>query len=62
MSATARKSPFVLDTLAWAYYRSDDRSSAIETEREALRLRPAKAKGGLHDKLEASLKTFLGGI
>jgi tetratricopeptide (TPR) repeat protein len=62
VSATARKNPFVLDTLAWAYYRSGDRSRALETEREALRLLPANAKGGLHDELEASLKTFLGGI
>jgi tetratricopeptide (TPR) repeat protein len=62
VSATSRKNPFVLDTLAWAYYRSGDRSRALETEREAMRLLPANAKGGLHDELEASLKTFLGGI
>jgi tetratricopeptide (TPR) repeat protein len=62
VTATARKNPFVLDTLAWAYYRSGDRSRALETEREALGLLPATAKGGLHDELEASLKTFLGGI
>ncbi len=42
-----RTNPFFLDTLAWAYFRSGEAPKAAETEREALSLLPAGAKGGL---------------
>ena len=58
VAATNRTNPFFLDTLAWAYFRSGDASKAAETERDALRLLPAGAKGGLHDELEHGLETF----
>lgn len=59
-ASTGRRNPFILDTLAWAYFRSGDASKAIAAEREALSLLPADAKGGLHDELDRGLKTFLG--
>jgi tetratricopeptide (TPR) repeat protein len=59
-SSTHRTNPFILDTLAWAYYRSGDTARAIEAERDALRLLAPDAKGGLHDELDRGLKTFLG--
>ena len=58
VAATNRTNPFFLDTLAWAYFRSGDAPKAAETERDALRLLPADAKGGLHDELEQGLETF----
>ncbi len=58
VAATKRTNPFFLDTLAWAYFRSGDAPKAVETERDALRLLPADAKGGLHDELEHGLETF----
>ena len=58
VAATNRTNPFFLDTLAWAYFRSGDAHKAAETERDALRLLPADAKGGLHDELEHGLETF----
>ncbi len=58
VSATARKNPFFLDTLAWAYFRTGDAGAATATEREALALVPADAKGGLHDELQRGLDTF----
>jgi tetratricopeptide (TPR) repeat protein/tRNA A-37 threonylcarbamoyl transferase component Bud32 len=58
VAATNRTNPFFLDTLAWAYFRSGDAPKAAETERDALRLLPAGAKGGLHDELEHGLETF----
>ena len=60
VQATARKNPFFLDTLAWAYFRTGNKAQAVETEREALGLLPANSTGGLHDELAAALKTFLG--
>lgn len=60
VSATRRKNPFFLDTLAWAYFRTGDSAKAAETEREALRLLPATAQGGLHDELNRGLSTFVG--
>lgn len=60
VSATNRKNAFFLDTLAWAFYRGGEPQKAAETEREALRLLPAGAKGGLHDELQRGLNTFLG--
>jgi serine/threonine protein kinase len=54
-----RKNPLILDTLAWAYYRNKRPADAVATEREALALLPASARGGLHDELERGLKTFL---
>jgi len=58
VAATNRTNPFFLDTLAWAYFRSGDAPKAAETERDALRLLPSDAKGGLHDELEHGLETF----
>lgn len=59
-ASTSRKNPFILDTLAWAYFRSGDAPKAIQAEEEALHLLPADAKGGLHDELDRGLKTFHG--
>jgi tetratricopeptide (TPR) repeat protein len=59
VSATNRTNPFFLDTLAWAYFRAGDASKAAETERDAIRLIPADAKGGLGDELRRGLSTFL---
>ena len=59
VSKTERKNPILLDTLAWAYYRNGKRQDAITTEREALQLLPANARGGLHDELDRDLRTFL---
>jgi serine/threonine protein kinase len=61
VSATNRKNPFFLDTLAWAYFRTGDTPKAAETERQAISLLPADAKGGLHDELDRGLNTFLAG-
>jgi len=61
VSSTNRKNPFFLDTLAWSYFRNGDVAMAVETEREALRLVPVDAQGGLHDELDRGLKTFLEG-
>jgi tetratricopeptide (TPR) repeat protein/tRNA A-37 threonylcarbamoyl transferase component Bud32 len=58
VAATNRTNPFFLDTLAWAYFRSGDATKAAETEREAIRLLPADATGGLHDELQRGLETF----
>jgi tetratricopeptide (TPR) repeat protein len=58
-SSTDRKNPFILDTLAWAYFRNGDAAKAIDAERDALRLLPSDAQGGLHDELDRGLKTFL---
>ncbi len=62
VSATKRTNPFFLDTLAWAYFRNGDAPKAAQTEREALGLLPAGAKGGLHDELDRGLNTFVAGI
>jgi tetratricopeptide (TPR) repeat protein/tRNA A-37 threonylcarbamoyl transferase component Bud32 len=59
VSATKRRNPFFLDTLAWAYFRTGDSAKAVDTEREALQLVPADAKGGLHDELAQGLSSFL---
>jgi tRNA A-37 threonylcarbamoyl transferase component Bud32 len=59
VAATNRKNPFFLDTMAWAYFRTGDPAKAAETEREALSLVPADAKGGLHDELQHGLDAFL---
>ena len=61
VSATNRRNPFFLDTLAWAYFRTGNAPKAAATERDALSLLPANAKGGLHDELARGLSTFLGG-
>jgi tRNA A-37 threonylcarbamoyl transferase component Bud32/tetratricopeptide (TPR) repeat protein len=58
VAATNRTNPFFLDTLAWAYFRSGDSSKAAETERDALRLLPSGAQGGLRDELQHGLETF----
>lgn len=58
--ATGRGNPFILDTLAWAYFRSGDAAKAVQAEQAALRLLPPGSKGGLHDELDRGLKTFLG--
>ncbi|MDE3168331.1 MAG: protein kinase [Acidobacteriota bacterium] len=58
--ATGRRNPFILDTLAWAYFRSGDAAKAVQAEQAALRLLPPGSKGGLHDELDRGLKTFLG--
>jgi len=60
-ASTSRKNPFILDTLAWAYFRSGEAPNAVLAEQEALRLLPPEMKGGLHDELERGLKTFLAG-
>jgi tetratricopeptide (TPR) repeat protein len=60
VSATARKNPFFLDTLAWAWFRNGEPSKAVDVEREALALLPPNSTGGLHDELAGALKTFLG--
>ena len=60
VSSTHRTNPFFLDTLARAYFRTGASAKAAETEREALRLLPATAQGGLHDELNRGLGTFLG--
>ena len=59
VASTDRKNAFFLDTLAWAYFRTGDASKAADTERDALHLLPAGAKGGLHDELQHGLDTFL---
>jgi tetratricopeptide (TPR) repeat protein len=56
--ASNRKNPFFLDTMAWALFRTGDSPKAAATEREALALVPADAKGGLHDELQHGLETF----
>jgi predicted Zn-dependent protease len=61
VASTKRENPFFLDTLAWAYFRTGNAPGAVETERDALRLLPADAKGGLHDELAQGLETFLRG-
>ena len=61
VSSTHRTNPFFLDTLAWAYFRTGNTPKAAETEREAIGLLPADAKGGLHDELDRGLNTFLAG-
>jgi hypothetical protein len=61
VSATNRKNPFFMDTLAWALYRAGDAAKAAETEREALGLLPQDAKGGLHEELDRGLTTFIAG-
>ena len=61
VSATNRTNPFFLDTLAWAYFRTGNSQQAAQTEREALHLLPANAKGGLHDELARGLSPFLAG-
>ena len=58
VAATDRKNPFFLDTMAWAYYRTGDAGKAAATEREALALVPADAKGGLHGELQRGLDVF----
>ncbi|HLK66683.1 MAG TPA: protein kinase [Bryobacteraceae bacterium] len=58
VSATNRKNPFFLDTMAWAYYRTGDAAKAAEIEREALALVPADAKGGLRGELQQGLDSF----
>ncbi len=58
VTATHRTNPFFLDTLAWAYFRTGNAPQAAETEREAIRLLPADAKGGLRDELDRGLSTF----
>ncbi|HEY3836878.1 MAG TPA: protein kinase [Bryobacteraceae bacterium] len=57
-ASTDRKNPFILDTLAWAYFRNGDAPKAIEAEQDALRLLPPNAQGGLHEELDRGLKTF----
>ena len=59
VAATNRTNPFFLDTLAWAFFRSGDAAQAADTEREALRLLPSGANGGLRDELQQGLATFL---
>ena len=61
MASSQRQNPFFLDTLAWAYFRTGNTPKAVETEREALRLLPGDAKGGLHDELAHGLESFLAG-
>ena len=61
VASTKRENPFFLDTLAWAYFRTGNAPGAVETERDALRLLPADAKGGLRDELAQGLETFLRG-
>ena len=60
VASTNHTNPFILDTLAWAYFRNGDAPKAVQAERDALRLLPADANGGLHDELDRGLKTFLG--
>jgi tetratricopeptide (TPR) repeat protein/tRNA A-37 threonylcarbamoyl transferase component Bud32 len=61
VASSQRQNPFFLDTLAWAYFRTGNTPKAVETEREALRLLPGDAKGGLHDELAHGLESFLAG-
>ena len=58
--ATKEPNPLFLDTLAWAYFRNGDVTSAIRTERQALTLVPAgNALGqGLRSELEQGLARF----
>ncbi len=58
-AATGRKDPAILDTLAWAWFRTSDEAAAAATEREALALVPADAQGGLDEELQRGLNTFL---
>ena len=44
-----------------AWFRMGDATKAAETEREALRLLPANATGGLSAELSQALKTFTSG-
>jgi tetratricopeptide (TPR) repeat protein len=58
--ATKDANPRILDTLAWAYYRTGDRQAAIATEQKALSLVAASnALGqGLRQELEENLARF----
>ena len=58
VNATSRKNPFILDTLAWAWFRTGDPVQAAAIEREAMRLLPANATGGISGELARNLKTF----
>lgn len=62
VASSKRQNPFFLDTLAWAYFRTGNAPKAVETERDALRLLPPDAKGGLHDELAHGLESFLAGV
>ena len=61
VASSKRENPFFLDTLAWSYFHNGSAPKAIQTEREALRLLPADAKGGIHDELARGLESFLAG-
>jgi eukaryotic-like serine/threonine-protein kinase len=53
------RNPLILDTLAWAYYRSGQISEAVETSRRALALLPARgAETGLRKEISGSLAEF----
>ena len=56
------QNPSILDTLAWAYFRNGDAAKAVETERKALGLLPADAKGGLHDELTRGMGEFVSAV
>jgi tetratricopeptide (TPR) repeat protein len=58
---TAGRNPMVLDTLAWAYFRSGQAEKAIETARHALSLLPVKDTGpeaGLRKEIAEGLAEF----
>lgn len=52
------RNPMMLDTLAWAYYRSGDRQKAVETMERAIELLPVGTAGGLRTEYEAGLREF----
>jgi tetratricopeptide (TPR) repeat protein len=58
VDASKRLDPRALDTLAWAYFRSGDRTKAAETMRLALALTPAAPKTPLRASLEMGLRQF----
>jgi hypothetical protein len=53
-----RTSHPILVNLDSCDFRSGDAPKAAETERDALRLLPPEAKGGLHDELQHGLESF----
>lgn len=55
-AANLAQEDYVLDTLAWAYYRKGDASAAIETEKKAIALSTGASKA----EYEANLKLMEG--
>jgi len=55
---TGWKNAMVLDTLAWAQFRSGDAAAAIETEKKAIAALSPEEKAQYLGDFEKALKTF----